>query len=110
MSVQRQTHDNLGRICPQSDVVVEGVIGVEIGDVGFGVVVKWSDVTRFLVPMAVIIVRHHADPIQVARDGRNVVGGIDDGLGWRNGGRKEPTSRIESSSEFAYPSRESGLV
>ena len=81
LSVKRQTHDDLGRITTKSDVVVEGVIGVEIGDVGLGMIIKWSDVTRFLVPMAVVIVRHYADPIQVAGNGWNIIRGIDDRFG-----------------------------
>ena len=110
LSVQRHAQDNFGWIGAQSDPVIERVVGIKIGHLRFGMETEWRHVTCFLVPVAVVIVRHDANPVQVARNGRNVISGVDDRLGWRYGRRQEPSVRLESHSQFADERCESVLV
>ena len=53
---------------------------VEIFVVILTVLIHRSHVTRHLVPLAVIVIGHHIDPVQVAGDLRHVVACVHDGL------------------------------
>ena len=46
---------------------------VEVGEVVVRMFEEGSDVAGLLVPLAVIVVRHHVDPVQVLADGRNII-------------------------------------
>lgn len=42
--------------------------------------VHWSHMTSLLVPLSMIVIGHHIDPVQVAGDLRHVVACVHDGL------------------------------
>ena len=110
LAVERDAENKFSRISSQLDPVIERVISVEISDVSFGMEAERSDVSRLLVPMAVIVVRHDTDPVEISWKWRHVVAGVDDGLGRRDGRWQQPTSRSERGSQFTYQRSESRFV
>ena len=46
---------------------------VEVVEVVVRMFEEGSDVAGLLVPLAVIVVGHHVDPVQVFADGRNII-------------------------------------
>ena len=63
-----------------------------------------------LVPLAVVVVGHHVDPVQVLRDGRHVVPHVHDGLAGAHGGGQQQPARLEGVGELLDPGSEGGLV
>ena len=43
-------------------------------------VVHWRYVSSFLVPVAMVVIGHEADPVQIFRQARHVVATVDHGL------------------------------
>lgn len=82
LAVQWDTHNDFGSISSTTDPVIECVLCVEISHICLRMEAKWSHMACSLVPMAVIIVSHDTDPIQVTRQRRDVITSIDNGFGW----------------------------
>lgn len=80
LAIERDAHNNLFRVTTQLHPVAERVIGVKECVDYFRMGIKWRYVARRFVPVSKIVVRHDADPVQVTRNGRNVVAGVNDGL------------------------------
>jgi hypothetical protein len=53
---------------------------IKVEEVVVGVRVKGGHVARLLVPVSVVVVRHHGDPVQVPGNARHVVAHVDDFL------------------------------
>ena len=53
---------------------------VEVGKVVLGVSVEGCHVARLFVPVSVVVVRHHGDPVQVPGNARHIVAHVDDFL------------------------------
>ena len=66
--------------------------------------------TGLLVPVAVIVVGHDRDPVQVAGNAGHVVAYVHDLLAGGDGGRQEEAAGPESLLELAHPGREGVLV
>ena len=63
-----------------------------------------------LVPLAVVVVGHHVDPVEVRRDGGNVVADVHDGLTGADGSREQQAARLEGVGKLPDPGGECGLV
>ena len=72
------THNQFLRVGSQLLVVVHGVFGVEDGVVGLLIVEERSDVAGLFVPVAVVVVGHDVDDVEVAGERGDVVARIDD--------------------------------
>ena len=69
-----------------------------------------SNVAGLLVPLAVVVVGHHVDPVQVLGDGGHVVPNVHDGLAGAHGGGQQQPARLEGVGELLDPGSEGGLV
>jgi hypothetical protein len=65
LAVHRHPHDQLGLVRPLLHPVVHREVGVEVGEVVLGVRVEGRHVAGLLVPVSVVVVRHHVDDVQV---------------------------------------------
>ena len=63
-----------------------------------------------LVPLAVVVVGHHVDPVQVLGDGGHVVPNVHDGLAGAHGGRQQQPAWLEGVRELLDPGSEGRLV
>ena len=69
-----------------------------------------SHVTSLLVPVAVIVVCHHVDPVEVAGDLWHVVPGVHDGLAGAHGSGQQQALGLEGRRQLSYPGSEGLLV
>ena len=73
-------------------------------------IVHGGDVSGPLVPLAVIVVGHDSDPVEVLGEYGYIVAGVDDLLARRDGRGKEETTRLELGAQLAQKIREAFLV
>jgi hypothetical protein len=65
LAVHRHPHDQLGLVRPLLHPVVHREVGVEVGEVVLRMRVEGRHVAGLLVPVSVVVVRHHVDDVQV---------------------------------------------
>jgi hypothetical protein len=72
--------------------------------------VKWSHMTGLFVPLAMVVICHHIDPVQVPGNGGDVVTNIHDLLAGTDSGGEKKTFWSECSPKLRNPGSESCLV
>ena len=72
--------------------------------------IEWSIVTRFTVPLAVIVVAHHVDVVKVLVQLRDVVGHVNGGGSGTDGCRQDVVVLVEGRAEVLNQSDEVLLV
>jgi hypothetical protein len=65
LAVHRHPHHQLGLVRPLLHPVVHREVGVEVGEVVLGMRAEGRHVAGLLVPVSVVVVRHHVDDVQV---------------------------------------------
>ena len=73
LSVQREAHHQPLPVRPEAHPVLEAVVGVEVlAGVSLRHVER-RQVARLAVPVAVVVVRHHVDDVEISVQFRDVV-------------------------------------
>lgn len=67
------THNDFSTGSSFGDPIINGIVCIEVVIIIVGMVVEGRNVASFFIPLAVIIVSHHCDPVQVFGEGGNVV-------------------------------------
>ena len=83
---------------------------IEIIELVIRVSVVRSHVASLLVPLPVVVVGHHIDPVEVAGDLWHVVPGVHDGLAGAHSSGQQQALGLEGRRQLSYPGSEGLLV
>ena len=79
---------------------------VKIVEIVIGMRVERRHMPCLLVPVAVVVVRHHGDPVEVPGEARHVVPGVNDLLAGRDRGGEEEAEGGEGGPQLGDEERE----
>lgn len=71
------THNNFSTGSSFGDPIINRIVCIEVIVIIVGMVVERRNVASFFIPLTVIVVSHHCDPVQVFGEGGHVVTLVD---------------------------------
>merc|ERR1719474_918158 len=110
LAVKRHTEYQFACRSSALNPVVDSVIHIKVVELVIWMFIERSYVSGSLVPVTVVVVCHHVDPVEVTSDAGYVVADVHDLLTRRDGGRKEKIVRSKRLLKLANPGGKGGLI
>ena len=92
---EADTHNDFSARCSLGDPVIDRIVRVEVIIIVARMVVERRYVASLLVPLAMEIVRHNCNPVQIFGERRNVVAFVDHLLAWRDSRTEQQSPRSQ---------------
>jgi hypothetical protein len=72
--------------------------------------VEWSNMSCLLVPVSVIVIGHHIDPVKILSNTGDIITNINNLLAWRDSSRQKKASWSECSFQLRNKSSKRSLI